>query len=98
MDKWQRKRFEIIDYAIEHSWVIEPSKGMEIFVGNIIRFGTCPCDPTRPDCPCPQAEAEVANNGHCRCSLYWKDYQTFRATLRPLKGEEDEQSTEEKTG
>jgi len=98
MDKRQQKRFEIIDLAIEHGWVINPSKGMEIFVENIVTFGHCPCDSSRPDCPCPQAEAEVANKGHCLCRLFWADYQAFRKTLRPMKGENDEQNSTAETG
>lgn len=98
MDKIQQKRFEIIDFAIEHDFVIDPSKGMDVFVDNIIKFGYCPCDSSRPDCPCPQAEAEVANNGRCRCSLYWRDYQAFRGILRPVKGESDAGIIQEETG
>ena len=98
MDRKQQKRFEIIDYAIEHGWVINPGKSMEVFVDHIIKFGYCPCDSTRPNCPCPQAEAEVTERGHCRCSLYWKDHQAYRATLRPVKGEEkDEGISKEET-
>lgn len=90
LDKRQEKRFEIIDYALEHNFVIDPSKGMERFIDNIVTFGYCPCDSTRPNCPCPQAEAEVERHGHCRCSLFWADYGAFRKTLRSIKEEGDE--------
>ena len=88
MDKRQEKRFEILNFALEHSFVIDPSKGMERFIDNILTFGYCPCDKSRPTCPCAQAAVEVANNGHCRCTLFWADYQAYRKTLRPLKEEE----------
>jgi ferredoxin-thioredoxin reductase catalytic subunit len=91
--KAQQKRFQVIDLAIARGWFINPSKGMEVFIENIIKIGRCPCDRTRPDCPCPESEIEVATKGHCRCALYWKNYQAFRDTLRPLKGEEDERKT-----
>jgi ferredoxin-thioredoxin reductase catalytic subunit len=97
MDKRQEKRFEIIDYAIEHNFVIDPSKGMERFIDNILKFGYCPCDSSRPNCPCFQAAGEVARNGYCRCSLFWTDYQAFKKTLRSLKGEEDGRITEKET-
>jgi hypothetical protein len=42
--KQQQKRFEVIDLAIRRGWFINPSKGMETFVQNIIQFGRCPCD------------------------------------------------------
>jgi ferredoxin-thioredoxin reductase catalytic subunit len=93
MDRKQEKRFEIIDYAIEHDWIINPSKGMEPYVENIINFGHCPCDSSRPDCPCPEAKTEVASQGHCLCRLYWASYQEFKKMLRPLKGEKSEGDT-----
>ncbi|MCJ7790902.1 MAG: helix-turn-helix domain-containing protein [Dehalococcoidia bacterium] len=94
-EKQQKKRFEIIDLAIEKGWFINPSKGMELFIQNIIQFGRCPCDESRPDCPCPESAAEVADKGRCRCGLYWASYQVFRNTVRPLKGEENERKSEE---
>src|SRR4030042_119147 len=97
MDKRQQKRFEIIDYALEHNFVIDPSKGMETFIDNIITFGRCPCDSSRLDCPCPQAPEEVARNGRCRCTLFWADYRAFRKILRPMKGEEDGTGMEKKS-
>ena len=98
MDKRQEKRFEIIDYAIEHNFVIDPGKGMERFIENILTFGYCPCDRSRPTCPCPQAAAEVASKGKCLCSLFWADYRAYRKILRPLKGENDEGSSKGETG
>jgi ferredoxin-thioredoxin reductase catalytic subunit len=95
--KAQQKRFEVIDLAIRRGWFINPSKGMEIFVQNIIKFGRCPCDESRPDCPCPESQAEVREKGRCRCGLYWRNYKVFRETLRPLKGEEDEGKDKEES-
>ena len=94
MDAKQRKRIEILEYASTHGWVINPGKGMEIYVDNIIRFGHCPCDSSRPDCPCSLAEEEVASKGRCRCSLYWTNYEAYKETLRAGKGEEDAPFTE----
>jgi len=90
MDERQQKRFEIVDHAIEKGWVIAPSKGMETFIEAIIKLGHCPCVSTRLYCPCPESDAEVANVGRCRCSLFWRDLETFRKILRPVKGAEDE--------
>lgn len=85
------KRREIIDWAKEHNFIINPSKGMEGFVENILRFGFCPCDKEREHCPCPESITEVPTDGYCLCRLYWKDLDSFRVTLKA--GEEDEQST-----
>jgi len=89
-EKEQQKRFQVIDLAIRRGWFINPTKGMEIYIENIIKFGRCPCDETRPDCPCPESQAEVREKGRCRCGLYWRNYKVFRETLRPLKGEKNE--------
>jgi ferredoxin-thioredoxin reductase catalytic subunit len=89
----QKKRFEIVDHAIKHGWLINPAKGMEVYVENITKFGYCPCDSSRPDCPCPEAEAEVTNKGRCRCGLYWRNYEVFRQALKPLE-EKDGRSPE----
>lgn len=92
------KRQEILMYAKDHGWVINPSKGMEQYVQNWFEFGHCPCDDTRLMCPCEQAEEEVAKDGYCRCRLYWQDLETFRATLPlpsdPRPEDEDELSDE----
>lgn len=83
------KRRLIIDWAKMNDWVINPSKGMEIYVENILKFGYCPCDPKRPDCPCPESAIEVERKGHCLCRLYWKDLDTFRATLNAGRKKEE---------
>ncbi len=80
-----KKRFEVLDRAIEKGWFINPGKGMETFIENVILIHRCPCDPSRPDCPCPEAEAEVTEKGRCKCGLYWRDYKAFKATLKPLE-------------
>lgn len=98
MDAKQKKRIEILNFASSHGWVINPGKGMEVYVDNIIKFGHCPCDSSRPDCPCSLAEEEVASKGHCRCSLYWTDYQAYKDTLRPVKGEKNGRQNEKETG
>lgn len=95
MDKPQEKRYQVIDLAIERGWFINPSKGMELYIENVMRIGRCPCDPTRPDCPCRESIEEVTTKGHCKCGLYWQSYRDFRNTLRPLKAEEDEETTEQ---
>ena len=82
MVKRNEKRRQIIDFAKEHNWVINPSKGYEIYVENILRFKHCPCDSKRPDCPCPESVSEVESKGYCRCRLYWKDLDTFKSTLK----------------
>jgi ferredoxin-thioredoxin reductase catalytic subunit len=76
-----RKRLEILDWAKVHGVVINPSKGYEIYVDNILKFGYCPCDSNRPGCPCDKAEEEIKAKGHCLCRLFWRDIDTFKETL-----------------
>ena len=71
----------IIRWAKENNFVISPAKGMELYVQNIMNFGYCPCDKTRPTCPCPESVDEVQRKGHCLCRLYWKSLDVFEATL-----------------
>lgn len=88
--KENNKRRQIIDWATEHNLVINPSKGMEVYVQNILTFGYCPCDSNRPDCPCPESISDVAEKGHCLCRLYWKDLDTFMATLKAGREKNEE--------
>lgn len=37
----------------------------------IEKNGHCPCDPTRPACPCPQAVKEIQQNGKCYCGKFF---------------------------
>lgn len=96
MDRNQAKRFDLLDKAMEKGWLINPSKGMEMYVDLYFKFGHCPCDDSRKNCPCAECEEEVNTRGKCRCALFWKDYQTFRDTLRPLKvkrGKEEDKTS-----
>ncbi len=69
-------RRAILDFAQKYGLVINPA-GYERFVSNYYDFGFCVCDPTRKNCPCPESVKECENFGHCKCSLYWRDYKTF---------------------
>lgn len=90
-----RKR--MIDWAKEHNWVINPSKGMEIYVENYLRFGFCPCDSSRLTCPCEESIVDMEKWGHCRCRLYWKDLDTFKDTLRAGEKEDEGIATTQDT-
>ncbi len=86
----QRKK--ILEWAGEQDWVINPSKGMESYVENIMKLGYCPCDSSKTVCPCDESVMEVAEDGYCECRLFWKDLETFASTL--TAGESgDEEST-----
>ena len=67
----------IVEHAREHSFLINPATGYVDALRNIKTFHHCPCDASRPKCPCPQSVDEVKNIGYCKCRLYWRDLDTF---------------------
>ena len=66
----------ILAFARDYDFTIHPF-GIEYYVENYRMFGHCVCDRGRPACPCPEAVAEVRDDGFCKCRLYWKDLATF---------------------
>lgn len=66
----------VLEFAIINKCVVTPL-GWHFALEAYNEFGHCVCDPQRPHCPCEQAPQEIAEKGHCRCSLFWKDYPTY---------------------
>jgi len=79
-EEMNQKRLQVCDFAQEHHLLINPAKGFEQVLDAFMRFGFCPCDPTRArtSCPCNLALADVAEKGHCLCRLFWRDFETFK--------------------
>lgn len=76
MKRKNQHEIELLKFAKEHEWIITPlgwSKHTLVFN----KHGHCPCDSERPNCPCPEAITEVHETGHCKCSLYWRNYDTY---------------------
>lgn len=73
-----KKRREILDYARDNNLVIHPSKGYEYYVESYFKYECCSCDPSRLNCPCPEAVNDVKETGCCKCRLYWRDFDTFK--------------------
>lgn len=67
----------IIEHAKKNNLFINPGSGYSYALDAIRKFYHCPCDKNRPDCPCPESIEEVKTAGHCKCHLFWRDYQTF---------------------
>ena len=78
-----KKRREILDFARNNNLVIHPGGGYEYYVESFFQFECCACDPNRKNCPCPEAVAEVAKLGWCKCRLYWRDLDTFKESHVP---------------
>ena len=50
-----------------------PLKTLKAWAELIIveKNGRCPCDPSRPACPCPQSIKEIKENGKCYCGKFF---------------------------
>lgn len=73
-----KKRREILDFARDNGFVINPGRGYDYYADGYFKFGHCPCDKSRLECPCPESINEVKRYGWCKCRLYWKDLDTFK--------------------
>lgn len=67
----------IVKYAQKQQFLINPATGYTYALDALRKFYRCPCDVNREHCPCKQAAEEVKTIGHCKCHLFWRDYQAF---------------------
>jgi hypothetical protein len=67
---------KIISFAEKYNLFITPM-GYEYYAKAFNEFQHCPCDKYRSACPCDLALSEIERDGHCKCHLYWRDYQTY---------------------
>jgi hypothetical protein len=70
----QQKR--LIEFALKHKFIITPM-GWKNHLAQYDKLGHCPCEVTRPECPCPEAVTEVPEKGHCSCSLFYASYKRY---------------------
>ena len=78
-----RKRRQLLIFARDNSLVIHPGCGFEYYITNFFEVGRCPCDDTRPDCPCPESVVEIKEFGWCKCRLYWRDLDVYMKSHIP---------------
>lgn len=76
-DRQTQMSLEIVNFAIQNHFAISPM-GIDYFIEKFLKFNHCVCDAGRLACPCPESIEEVAQNGRCKCRLFWKDLKTFR--------------------
>jgi len=72
------QQIKILVFAKEHDYIVTPM-GWAKHLQAISQHGHCPCDSDRLECPCTLAEKEIAETGHCKCSLLWRSYDTYLA-------------------
>lgn len=72
----KNQMLSVIKFAMENDLVIHPM-GYSYYVDGFNEFKHCPCDSSRPKCPCDEAADEVRTNGKCKCQLFWLDYETY---------------------
>lgn len=73
-----KKRREMLDFARDKGLVIHPGRGFDYYIEGYFKFGHCPCDESRSDCPCAEAIEECKNDGWCKCRLFWRDLDTYK--------------------
>ena len=73
------QQIKLLVFAKEHDYIITPL-GWDKHLKAYAQHGHCPCDVDRPECPCQIAIKEIAEVGHCKCSLFWRSYDTYLAT------------------
>jgi hypothetical protein len=66
----------VISFAQANGFVINPT-GYGYYIDGFNTFRHCPCDQSRPECPCKEAIDEVSTHGKCKCQLFWKDYNVY---------------------
>lgn len=72
-------RCKILDWSRDYNMIIHPAIGYAYFVDNFAQFSCCACDKTRLECPCPESIIEVKEQGYCKCQLFWRDIDIFKA-------------------
>jgi len=77
-------QIKLICFAKEHDYIITPL-GWKKHIAQYDKLGHCPCEVSRPECPCPEAVNDIRETGHCRCSLFWRSYDTYLAQCYPDK-------------
>lgn len=77
----------VLEFAIKNKCIVTPL-GWHFALEAYNEYGHCVCDPQRPACPCEQAPQEIIEKGHCRCSLFWKDYETYMKAKNLISGVE----------
>ena len=78
------QHIRLLEFAIKHNLIITPI-GWRNHIAQYDKLGHCPCEATRPECPCPEAIGEVKAKGHCSCSLFWRDYPTYLQQCYPTQ-------------
>ena len=66
----------VLEFAIKNQCVVNPM-GWNSALENFNEFKSCVCDPSRHSCPCEQAPQEIKEKGHCKCNLFFRDYETY---------------------
>jgi len=72
----------LIEYALKLGFIITPL-GWFDHLKAYREHGHCPCDVNRPNCPCSLAQFEVMSVGHCKCSLFYRNYETYLGICYP---------------
>lgn len=75
-------QIKLICFAKEHGYIITPL-GWGKHILQYEKLKHCPCDYERPECPCQEAIQEISDKGHCKCSLFWQNYDRYLEACYP---------------
>jgi ferredoxin-thioredoxin reductase catalytic subunit len=78
----------VLEFAIKNKCVVNP-QGWNSALEDFNEFRHCVCDATRPTCPCEQAPQEIAEKGHCKCHLFWKDYEVYMKAKNLIESKQE---------
>lgn len=64
---------KMLRFKNEYGLKTNPLKSLREWAEHIIidRGGYCPCNNTRPQCPCKEALSEIKENGKCLCGKFF---------------------------
>lgn len=69
---------KMTDFCAKHGLKTHPLKTLKQWAEVVCEKNHCPCDPKRPECPCPEALDEIESKGKCKCGKFfspdkWED-------------------------
>ncbi|MBI2934802.1 MAG: hypothetical protein HYY29_04450 [Chloroflexi bacterium] len=82
-------RARVMAVLKEKELYIHPQRSQERFekfLDNIANQARCPCNKTRPACPCDESPAEIARDGTCDCKfIVTKEYIQKYSSMAPWR-------------
>ena len=72
-EKIEEQYQKMLRFVRKYNLKTHPLKTLREWAEIVVEKGHCPCDPSRPVCPCPQALEEIRKNGKCFCGKFFTE-------------------------